>query len=137
MENFREQRNLWKGSPVFPDKMFRTDYSKPILKPVSGFRGRFSVNGTNKIFTNNKGNSGKKFTSAEFFLPFTQTLNRPVCPCKWQRTLYLLLISKQQSREAKKPFRRPPLFVYFFTYEGKKVNFGQEQKASGSFRKNE
>ena len=24
-ENFREQRNIWKGSPVFPDEMFQTE----------------------------------------------------------------------------------------------------------------
>ena len=36
------------------------------------------------ICTNGKRDSGTKFTSPEFCLPFAQTANRPVCPCKRQ-----------------------------------------------------
>ena len=32
---------------------------------------------------NGKRHSGTKFTSPGFCLPFTQTVNQPVCPCKW------------------------------------------------------
>ena len=35
------------------------------------------------IGTNGKRHSGTKFTSPGFCLPFTQTVNQPVCPCKW------------------------------------------------------
>ena len=28
-ENFREQRNIWKGSPVFPDEIFQTEIRVP------------------------------------------------------------------------------------------------------------
>ena len=86
-ENFRQQQNIQKGSPVFPDGMLRTEIrlsffqSRPSLLQVSGLRGRFSVNGTD--FTNGKRDSGTKFTSPEFSLPFIQSVNRPGCPFKW------------------------------------------------------
>ena len=35
------------------------------------------------ICTNGKRDSGTKLTSPEFCLPFTQTVNRAVCRCKW------------------------------------------------------
>ena len=35
------------------------------------------------IGTNGKRHSGTKFISPGFCLPFTQTVNQPVCPCKW------------------------------------------------------
>ena len=31
-ENFREQRNIWKGSPVFPDGIFQTEIGVPFLQ---------------------------------------------------------------------------------------------------------
>ena len=31
-ENFREQRNIWKGSPVFPDGMFQKEIRVPFLQ---------------------------------------------------------------------------------------------------------
>ena len=43
----QEQRNIWKGCPVFPDRMVQAElHEKLSLIPVSGFRGRFSINGT-------------------------------------------------------------------------------------------
>ena len=46
-ENLPEQRNNWKGSLVFPDGNSCSISSEPwSLTPVSGHRGRFSVNGT-------------------------------------------------------------------------------------------
>ena len=43
----QEQRNIWKGFPVFLDRMVQAElHEKPSLIPVSGFRGRFSINGT-------------------------------------------------------------------------------------------
>ena len=46
VENFREQRNVRKGSPVFPDGMFQTEIRVPFVQnesliPVSGSRGHF------------------------------------------------------------------------------------------------
>ena len=41
-ENFREQQNIWKGSPVFPDEIFLTEirvpFPQPSLIPVWGLR---------------------------------------------------------------------------------------------------
>ena len=31
-ENFREQPNIWKGSPVFPDGMYQTEIRVPFLQ---------------------------------------------------------------------------------------------------------
>ena len=31
-ENLQEQRNVWKGSPVFPDGIFQTEIRVPVLK---------------------------------------------------------------------------------------------------------
>ena len=31
-ENFREQRNIWKGSPVLPDELFQTKILVPFLQ---------------------------------------------------------------------------------------------------------
>ena len=36
-------------------------------------------------FTNGRRNSGAKFTSLEFCVPFAQTVNRPDCPGKWSK----------------------------------------------------
>ena len=49
-ENFRQQQNFWKSSPVFPDGIFQTEIRvpflqsslKPSLIPVSGLHGRIS-----------------------------------------------------------------------------------------------
>ena len=68
---------------------FRTEYAKRrfvlhllnfnSLIPVSGLRDRFLVNGTDLY--NSKQDSGMKFTSLDFFIPFsTQPENRPVSP---------------------------------------------------------
>ena len=43
VKNFREQRNFWKGSPVFPDGMFWTKFISQLFIPVLGFRGHLSV----------------------------------------------------------------------------------------------
>ena len=82
-ENFWEQRNIWKGSPVLSGRNIPIGNScclssKPSLKPVSGLRSRFfSINGT--YCTNGKGDFGTKFTSPEFCARFTrQTVARPV-----------------------------------------------------------
>ena len=42
----REQRNVWKGSPVFPNRMFQTEIRVPFVQtssliPVSGSRSHF------------------------------------------------------------------------------------------------
>ena len=56
-------------------------FFKAMLIPVSGLRGRFTVNGTD--CANGKRDSGMKFTTPEFCEPFAQTVDRLVCPCKW------------------------------------------------------
>ena len=73
VENFQEQWNIWKASPVFPDGKFLLNgsscciSSKPSVVPVSGFRSHFLVN--ELICTNGKCDSWAKFTSPEFCLP--------------------------------------------------------------------
>ena len=61
------------------------------LIPISGLRGYFSVNGTVLIGTSGKCDSGAKFTSPEFCVPYTQTMDRPVCPCKWKNNCCSLI----------------------------------------------
>ena len=56
-ENFRQQRNIWKGGPVFPNEIFQTEIRVAFVKTyvcilVSGLRGCFSVGGTD--LKNNK-----------------------------------------------------------------------------------
>ena len=71
-ENFREQWNIWKGSP---NRKFAFHFFQAIsLIPVSGLRGRFPVSRTDLICTNGKRNSEAKFTSPEFLR--TICLNR-------------------------------------------------------------
>ena len=48
------------------------------LIPVLGLRGR-----TELVCAHGKRHPGIKFTGLEFCLPFAQTVNWPVFPCKW------------------------------------------------------
>ena len=48
------------------------------LIPVSGLRGRKEL-----VCAHVKRDPGIKFTGLEFCLPFAQTVNSPVLPCKW------------------------------------------------------
>ena len=59
---------------------FRTVFHifKAIFDTSFRLRGRFLV--VEMICTYGKRNSGMKFTSSEFCLPFPQTVNRSVCP---------------------------------------------------------
>ena len=65
--------------------------TKKVLSPIFSGRNvsnRIRVPIGNKTHldtscVNGKHNSGMKFSSLEFFLPFAQTVNRPVSPCKW------------------------------------------------------
>ena len=52
---------------------------KPSFIPVSGLCGRFWQ--VELICMINANDSGTKFTSPEFRLPFAQTVNRTVCQC--------------------------------------------------------
>lgn len=55
VENFRDQRNVWKGSPVFPAVgIFQTEICVPfpqshLFIPFLGFRRSFLVNGTSDL----------------------------------------------------------------------------------------
>ena len=80
-EKLREQPNIAKGSPIFADGMLQTEIRVPFLIPVPGFRGRFSVDGTD--LCKRKTRFRKEISSPEFCLAFTQTVNRPVFQCKW------------------------------------------------------
>ena len=80
-ENFWEQQNIWKGSPVFPDGIFQTEIRVPFLQ--SHLRYQFQAFAAflrymELIWTNGKGDSGTQFTSAELCEPFTHTINRMV-----------------------------------------------------------
>ena len=85
--NFREQRNIGKGSPIFPDEMFQTEIRVPFFQShlwhhLYAFAVVFRK--MKLICTNSKHDSGTKLTSPEFCVPFAQTVDRLVCPCKWQ-----------------------------------------------------
>ena len=68
----QEQRNIWKGFPVFPDRMVQAElHEKPSLIPVSGFRGRFSINGPD-LYTMVNAIPGEIY---QFWI-----VNRPVLP---------------------------------------------------------
>lgn len=80
-ENFRERRNIWKGGPVsFLDGIFPTEIRVPFLQSRLWYQFQaFAVFAVIELI-------GRKFTSPEFCLPFTQTMDPLVCPCKWQTT---------------------------------------------------
>ena len=82
-ENFREQRNVWKGSPVLSVAMFQTEICVPFhynYLSISGFLVCFSVNGTDlcKWWTRFRGQLYKSW----ILLTIYQTANRPVSECK-------------------------------------------------------
>ena len=72
--------NLTSEKVVLFFRMDQTEIRVPFLQrhlhTVSRLCGLFSVNEGKRV-------SGTKLTSPEFCLPFVQTVNRPVCPCKW------------------------------------------------------
>ena len=71
MENFREQRSVWKGSPVFLVGIFQTEIRVPFLKSHLWYQ----LQAFTSVFRLME-------LICEFCLPFTQTVNRPVYPCK-------------------------------------------------------
>ena len=84
---------------------FRTECSKRkfvfhIFKAIFDtsfrLRGRFSV--VEMICTYGKRNSGMKFTSPEFCLPFPQTVNRSVCPRNGKQSRYLENTTRRHSK---------------------------------------
>ena len=79
--NFLEQRNIWNA-----DGMFQAEILVPfvIIKThlwyqLQAFAAVFHDRYNELICANGILDSGKKFTSPEYFLPFAQTANRPVC----------------------------------------------------------
>ena len=71
----REQRNIRKGFSIWN---VAHGNSSPIVWYFQAFAAVFRYMELN--CTDGKRNSGTKFTSPEFYLPFTQNVNRPV----WQ-----------------------------------------------------
>ena len=76
MKNFWEQLNIGKVRPVFRTECSKRKFvfhqSKVIFEPVSA----------ELICANDKHDSTINITSPEFFLPFAQTVYRPVYSCK-------------------------------------------------------
>ena len=90
-QNVRLQRNIWKGSPVFPDGLFLSEMRVPFCwYPVSGLCGLLSANG--------KLDSLTIFISPEFCFPFAQTVNRPVCPCNFKKSRCLVILDTRKWR---------------------------------------
>ena len=84
-ENFREQRNIWKSSPVFADGIFQKEICVPFLQSHLWyqFQALPAVFGYMELIcTNGKRDSRTKFASPELCEPFTNTTNRPVCQNK-------------------------------------------------------
>ena len=74
---------------VFDKHYFVFHFSKPSLYWY--FRlSRLFFHKWNWFVQTVKCDSGTKFTNPEFCLPFTQTVNQPVCPCKWCTTIAYL-----------------------------------------------
>ena len=83
VENFCEQRNIWKGSPVFPDGIFQTDIRVPLVKTFLSyqFRAFASFFRLKELFSANcKRDFRDEIYQSWIFLPFAQTVNRQVCP---------------------------------------------------------
>ena len=74
--NATEHLKRWSCFSGWTKRKLMFHFFKDIFIPVSRLRGLFSVNEGKRV-------SGTKLTSPEFCLPFVQTVNRPVCPCKW------------------------------------------------------
>ena len=82
---------------------FRTEYSKRefvfhFFKAIFDTSFRPSRSFFELICASGKRDSGAKFTSPEFWVPFAQTVDRPVCPCKrytnYIYSKYVLLLKK-------------------------------------------
>ena len=72
----RGQRNILKGSPVLPDGMFQTEIRVPFLQSRLWYQSQALAFAAvfwqmELIWANGKRDSGKKFTTPEFSLPFT------------------------------------------------------------------
>ena len=87
-ENFRGQRNIWKGSLVFADGMLQTEIRVPFLQSHLWYKFQAFAAVFRKMeltCLNVKRYSGTKFTSPEFRLPLpklwidwvTQMVNNP------------------------------------------------------------
>ena len=79
------------------------------------------------ICTSGKHDSGKKFTSPKFCVPFVQTVNRPVYLCKWQTTPVIHLLWSPKFRiaacfDCNIPYssRFPPSFCFKIDAKKKK-----------------
>ena len=70
---------------LFPNGSSCVISSKPFLfQALASFFREMGL-----ICTNGKSDSRTKYTSFEFCLSFAQTVNRPVCPCKWLNKYYI------------------------------------------------
>ena len=78
MENVWEQRNTWKGSPVFPEGKFQTQIRVPFHQSnlCYQFKAFAAVFGWTDLYNGNAIPGRWKFTSPTFCVPFTQTMNR-------------------------------------------------------------
>ena len=107
-ENFREQRNICKGSPVFSGRNIpignsRSISSKPSVWYHWGLRGRFPVNRTDLICTNCKRDSGAKLTSPEFL--------RTICLNRGPTGLPMQMVNNSNQCECVPLARAPLLFA--------------------------
>ena len=114
-ENFREQRNIWKGSP---NRKFAFHFFQAIsLIPVSGLHGRFPVNRTDLICTNGKRDSGTKLTSPEFL--------RTICLNRGPTGLPMQMVNNSSQCECVPLARAPLLFarqnVFLFNKGGRNL----------------
>ena len=84
-ENFRVQRNIWKGTPVLSSGNSCTNRVSLVKHYLWYQFQTFAVlfRKMELICTNGKSDSGTKYIGPEFCVPFAQTVNRPVCPCQY------------------------------------------------------
>ena len=70
--------NIWKGGPVIPDRNVRVPFLQSHLwYHFQAFEVVFRK--IELLGTNGQCDSGTKFISPEFCVPFAHTVNRPVC----------------------------------------------------------
>ena len=125
-ENVREQRNIWKGSPVFPDRIFQAEIRVLFFQAIfdTSFKPSRSFSGKSNWFAQmvNEIPGRSKFTSPEFCVPFALTVDRPVCPCKWQTTDVNAFLPRGHRYYLRKKMYFFEFFYYNILHESHRYN---------------
>ena len=102
------KRQSWFSGRNIPSRNSRSIFPSHPVRPSRSFSGKW--NGFAQMVNEIPGRS--KFTSPEFCVPFALTVDRPVCPCKWQTTD----VNAFLPRGHRYYFRKKMYFFEFFYY---------------------